>query len=775
MRKLFQFQLSTLALGYACIVGCGGDALDEPSVDGGGSSVDASTVDGASSSGSLAPVEAGSDAAADSGDASLAEDGGADAALVDAAGADADAGPVVLACTGTITLPGRPSTILPGPVSALVAGDFNGDGLPDLASNDYEHGTAVRLGLGNGALGPAIGGSGPLSQASLVAADFDGDGTLDLAASDWSGTLAVQLGVGDGTFLDATVIEIDSSPRVMQAGDFNGDGLADLVTTFGIGDSDTVEVLLADGGGAFAPPISTPVGRAPHAVRVADFNADGVPDVAVALSDGGAVDILLGVGDGTFAPRVSYPVALYLDDLAVLDIDGDGDFDLVTADAGAIRILSGVGDGTFTGPRDPVYPGVTALATADFDGDGTSDVVGGTGSSVLLARGNGSGALTEPLAYASAAAPSHLAPADFDGDGHVDLAVGGATDGTISILLWRGTGFVSPATRDLGLPIAPRVGDFNGDHIPDFVALAFNSVAVSLGNETHDYVTTTTTTAREHFSTVVGDLNGDGISDVVAVNGDQMLDAFLFDAAGVPATAVAYAIGANPTEVTLVDVDADGALDVLASSLTTPNIVTVLFGTGAGTFASAVPYEFGSPVRSATARDLNHDGIPDLIGVGNGVHVRLGGGSRTYGAVNSQPGGVGGIISLADYDGDGHDDAVLALSGAIGATFRRGVGDGTFGPALPLSTGNVVSASLTTADLNRDSFPDVVMGSDGTNVCILPGSVTGPHEPLCYPTLASRTGVLSVADFDSDGKLDVATAFANGRVSFSLQGDCLAE
>ena len=235
----------------------------------------------------------------------------------------------------TITTPANgPGGVAVAPASVVV-GDFNGDGIPDLAVANtprFDQGAlgsaTILLGNGDGtftaeAESPAAGGQ-PLF---ITAGDFNGDGKLDLAVSDMNhgypelGTLTVLLGNGDGTFTPTAVSpQTGSIPYSVAIGDFNGDGNADLVTADA--GSNIVTVLLGNGDGTFAAPLSSAAGTDPIFGAVGDFNGDGTPDLAVANNTTSSVTVLLGhetqtatatatgispVGTGTHLVDASYP------------------------------------------------------------------------------------------------------------------------------------------------------------------------------------------------------------------------------------------------------------------------------------------------------------------------------------------------------------------------------------------------------------------------------------------------------------------------------------
>jgi Bacterial Ig-like domain (group 3)/FG-GAP-like repeat len=185
-----------------------------------------------------------------------------------------------------INVPGTP--LVP---KALSIGDFNGDGKPDVAVANWGYKNTetlvIMLGNGDGALRfsqePA-----PYTiiqpASSIAAGDFNGDGKLDLAVTyDWSGytgpgqsSYAVFLGNGDGTFRDPmdSQLATDTTPTSIQVADFNGDGILDLAM-LGFGKP---MILPGNGDGTFQAPQSFPFGES--ALAVGDFNGDGVPDLA---------------------------------------------------------------------------------------------------------------------------------------------------------------------------------------------------------------------------------------------------------------------------------------------------------------------------------------------------------------------------------------------------------------------------------------------------------------------------------------------------------------
>ena len=268
-----------------------------------------------------------------------------------------------------------------GPTSVAV-GDFNRDGILDLVTTNLgsfavpNNTVSVLLGNGNGTFQLArdfLVGSNPNF---IAVGDFNGDGLQDLAVANFGSnapdatTVSVLLGNGDGTFQVAGTFNAQRGPLWVAVGDFNGDGRQDLaVTIFGDGTAATVLVLLGNGDGTFRAPLSFGVGRGPVSSSVGDFNGDGIQDLAVSNWDantGTIVSVLLGNGDGTFQAAQNVVAGRGVLFAAVADLNGDGRLDLATANyaAGTVSVLI-----NNTGPAP--NPRFTLSVTRQGTGSGT--------------------------------------------------------------------------------------------------------------------------------------------------------------------------------------------------------------------------------------------------------------------------------------------------------------------------------------------------------------------------------------------------------------------
>ena len=322
---------------------------------------------------------------------------------------------------------------------AVAIRDINGDGKADalFAVGALAPGqAAVLAGDGTGALSSPTAWTAGSSPAGIAIGDFNRDGIPDIAVSlSGSAQVAILLGTGGGAFAAPVTYAVGGSPNSIAIADFNGDGKADIVVACQVGNS--VSVLLGNGDGTFGAATSFPVASQPLAVAIGDFNGDGKADVVTASSVAGSVSLLLGDGAGGFAPATSIAVGSFPQSVVAADFNKDGNADLAVARSAGVTILLGNGNATFGAPANfAASSALKDLTVADFDGDGNADVAASsTGGTVFVFLGNGAGSLGTPTTFAVAGNLRSIAFGDLNGDAKADLVVAGGTAGTVSVLL----------------------------------------------------------------------------------------------------------------------------------------------------------------------------------------------------------------------------------------------------------------------------------------------------------------------------------------------------
>ncbi|MCU1303549.1 MAG: hypothetical protein JWQ87_3833 [Candidatus Sulfotelmatobacter sp.] len=347
--------------------------------------------------------------------------------------------------------------------NSAAMGDFNRDGKLDLAIVNYLPSGSVIILLGNGDGTFAVGASYPVAiqPLNLATSSFRHNGILDLVVGDTgSDNVYIMLGNGDGTFQAAVPYPTTGSPLAVSTGDFTGDGKVDIGTFSQLG-CDCVEVLPGNGDGTFSPAIVTPVpyNVTGFAMVAADFDGDGKLDVAVPGGFGttNQVDILLGNGDGSFRPNGYYPVSV--DPLSVTTgrFNADNRVDLAVGNflGNSVSVLIGTGNGGFRQAADYDTAGFTTwVAVGDLNGDGKEDLaVSNLGSptnsfagSVTVLSGNGDGTFGTGVVYPAGKGLNYVAIGDFNGDHKPDVVAVDTQGNAVFTLLNTGTVTFSPTT-----------------------------------------------------------------------------------------------------------------------------------------------------------------------------------------------------------------------------------------------------------------------------------------------------------------------------------------
>ena len=592
------------------------------------------------------------------------------------------------------------------------------------------------------------------------------------------------------------------------------------------GGSASLAVLLGNADGSLQSPVTyTLPGATGISVVIDDFNGDGIPDLVATSSSSSSgttysLTFLAGKGDGTFQAPQSVTVAPpsgfgslsgsrpYFG-LISADLLGSGKKDLVTS---AGIILLGNGNGGFTQSSTLAFPTPTAtsqwgpnVVAADLNNDGKLDLAVDNGLSISIYLGDGTGTFTAAGSYASIGNAGVLSAADLDGDGNIDLYSGTARAGFFSgdrfeynqayALMGNGNGTFQGAPEVPFVLTGTNLAKLTSSSNLDAVGVTANSsnstvsMVSYLGNGSGEFTAGPTLQVSpvmiQGKSYSFGSLDSYGLGDIT---GDGQVDmAYLAEAGSDYGPKVGYFIATG---------NGDGSFNA-------PTFVA------APLFAPSGDVDQGETLSNLFVADVNGDGKADLIysyslqvyttGVyEQGIAVQLSNGDgtfqapqviQTYSSTTSPPGAPPQMVYIGDATGSGKLDLItmtttLSIVGGTGVTTYQlqlylGNGDGSFGSALtpPVADnvnppfGGAATGQVALADMNGDGKPDLITlgttnNGDNAELAIALGNGDGTFQTPTVINFGDGSSLgfgLAVADFNGDGKLDVAvTGFDPG-------------
>jgi hypothetical protein len=331
-------------------------------------------------------------------------------------------------------------------------------------------------------------------------------------------------------------------------------------------------------------------GSGTQGIATGDFNADGLPDVAVICTGNSTVSVFLNQGGGVFAAEAPYPTGSSPQSLAVGDLNGDGLDDVVVTDNSSgnkLGVLFSLGfdagfDAGLAAESDTALSGGgfffnAGIQLKDLNGDRALDVIVGNGAAnkdVSIFLNKGDGGLSSEVTYIApdAGFATQVAVGDFNGDGFPDIAVvnGFFGNAAMAVLFNDQTGkFTAGASFKVdSFTMGLTTGDFNADGMPDVAVSTYYQMDTLEGIGDGGFLPSVSHRLTASGPIDNADLNGDGFSDIV------VLGAF------------------------------GGSVNVFVNK-----------GTGAFLPVSTIPGQAGA---SFVIHDFNEDGAPDLAVVDNG-------------------------------------------------------------------------------------------------------------------------------------------------------------
>ena len=571
----------------------------------------------------------------------------------------------------------------PGPI---YTGDFNGDGNTDfIVNNQTSLSASIYFGNGDGTFQPPVKVAGIGNVHSMLLHDMDGDNIADLVVEGDSGVITIHYGSGSNTPAAFSPVSAGGSLPLQNGFSGNGGHLAaigylgahnilSILTTTPIG----LSVLQPSVTGLQSYRLAGiyNIGPGRSSFSLADYNGDGVADLAVDSPQG--IAVVLGTAAGGFQTSLAYPAGQPALNATLADFNNDGKLDVAVATGTTqAQVLTGNGDGTFKtlpAPTNTVpSPNPTlwsAVLTGDFDGDGKQDLLysltglplptpnANAGTGLYLQYGNGDGTFQPPVPISNQllGAPANnnfygeSAVADLNGDGIPDIINLDTYFYDTLLSQLRGGGF------RIGLNIQEDAGAANENAELD----SFSQVATGVfaGKRT--------------------------VQQDLVFQDDANITPYVNSGDGVNFTAM-HALASPPPigsyyggTILIADVDNDGCGDIvipyhnLASNPASPNPnfpnqLYVWYGNCDGTFAD--PPVITTLARNyylAAVADMNGDGLPDIVlSDGYVLAILYNQGNRSFNGEQDFLAGQGiNSISVVDINGDGSPDIIVSNGGA---------------------------------------------------------------------------------------------------------------
>ena len=628
-------------------------------------------------------------------------------------------------------------------------GDLNQDGSQDLVVFSSTGGVVSLLGNGNGTFkSPSIiySYSSALNgfnyNRNMKLADINHDGKLDLLFdyknNNQSG-VAVFLGNGNGTFQTDTGLKITNTQDFLLE-DFNRDGKLDLAVNI---NNNSINIFLGNGNGTFksANPIPLSVNGSFNSLDLADFNLDGILDIATGELN---PTIYLGNGNGTFQSPLTIPAPFSPGNLEAVDINGDGKPDLIiSADSTSYPLykILGNGDGTFSNPVSFGPPNVAFFKTADLNADNKLDIYLNTYTPTSQFTG-----FFEPAFI--------LAENDYSFGSPTDL----------------GNVYNPDTFVDIDGDNRPEIFSFYGNvHYQKNILIEnFTGQTYTGQNNTPTHTPTPTprlVTGSKPPSTNHLNVPGTSVNLFNPVNGE------------INGLAVPFPGFQGEVRVTSADINQDGIPEIIAAA-----------GSGGGPAIKILDSQNGSVLRSffafnpafsggifITVKDLNNDNIPEIIagaGKGGGPHVRVFDGNtlnELYSFFAYDPSFNGGVsVATADINNDSIPEIITGA----------GPGGGPHVKVFDVSNGRLINEWFA-YDINFTGGVYVAAGDIGntgsfkvvTGAGIGGGPLVSIWNPLngnllnqffAYETTFSGGVRVAVNDANNDNTLDLVTGAGLG-------------
>ncbi|MCI0663511.1 MAG: FG-GAP-like repeat-containing protein, partial [Acidobacteria bacterium] len=671
-----------------------------------------------------------------------------------------------------------PVSIETGPLPRhLAIADFNNDNIPDLAvvtdpltpdPTRSNYNLAIYPGDGMGGFAPPthIGfTTRPRSiPVAMEAGDFNADGKPDLAVVGILGPVIIFTSDSAAGFTITRIEDIETASEEgwMELGDFNGDRKIDLALRHNEAGRSLISIWLSTSSGMFQRAFSIDARNFGNKFLAADLNGDGKSDLGVTL--GNSFVVRYAKSDGNFSEPVSYLMGFRVIQPTLGDFKQDGrdlrtDIivptvlfnDLPPGPPAAILRSNGLGD--FDAPRSFEFFSDGSIdraemESADLNGDGVLDlaIADILLNDVVMMFGNGRGEFTPPVKINSGVTngrATDIELRDFNNDGKTDLAILNFETQNVVVLLGNGRGeFIQSAIFNTGpFPRNIASADFNNDGNFDLIATAQSGgLALFLGNGQGGFTQSVTGIGGNSTNLIfnTGDFNGDGSADLAFSDNDQnpfpngVKIVVLFGNGqgefGNSADVITQNVFNSIRSINTSDLNLDGRGDLIYTLDLINDPVLIALSNPGESFATPVRFQSDFNTFNVKPKDINGDGIPDLIiPLSRKIFVLLGKGDGSF----EQPVSLmdyefPGLIIADDFDEDGTTDLAIAR-GNVGILLNR---------SFCVPQGNVVPISTASKFRYRVASNSIVT-LQGENLA----TTTLAAIPLLLPTTLANTRV----------------------------------
>ena len=600
------------------------------------------------------------------------------------------------------------------------------------------------------------------STVAVELTDLNDDGRLDYIMINTNGARSLYNGTGDSF----TVQSLGSATNTsVTTGDIDGDDDIDLI----VGNTNGTFIYTNNGTSTAAMTLSATLSDTnTQAVKLLDVDGDTDLDLVMATNGTNLVWENTGVNSGNFTNTSQTLGSFNSHDITYADIERDGDLDLIFANQSeSNRVYINDGSGTFSDSGQTLGNNDSfSIAAGDVDADGLPDIVvaNNSGQANLLYLNNGTGTFTATTQSLGNDLTVAIELIDFDGDNDLDIVTGNSAQPNQVWFNDKGTfsdsGQIIKAAGIVSITTDIAMGDIDQDGDLDMLEGKDNNITdVAWLNSSKDKVDFIDSSQRlgnnDTRSIAIGDLDDDGLLDIITANYDQANRIWFADKE-IKFTDSNQELGANSsTAVVLGDIDLDGDLDAIVSNKNQANIVWQNNGNGVFTNIQ----ELGTNnTEGLVIGDINNDGSLDLItaNLGEINRVYLNNGSGVF-SLDTRQTVLDGItnntyaVAIGDMNGDTVPDLVTGNSGQPNKIFYNdGMGvfsDSTFSAGSSATT----TRSLALADINDDGQLDVLSGNIGGNNEIYYGQ--GFVIPSLFGSFLT-TGV-ALFDADNDGDIDI--------------------